>query len=267
MGRKPNNTHRLITIYSEDCLMFCISNKVLNVTQFFFPAIGEYYEGKLCDILKEGKPINVRTVNIKSSYSISRGTSTDSGLLLNMHGQCSQQQSGQSTLQSVLTNKPIFLKAACHAEKKGKNNTDVYVGGNLEMVTLAHDLASSRPKPCVSLKIPHKSCLFATPYRPSQEENVPWPKISSSLRYLPVRAFDSRAKRFSTTLAYRRPSCPSRSPNLVRPHPIDQVSVTAPLTTHVLPPFRGHHIGARKRRNWSTPSSTNHTAAVSQSAD
>ena len=82
--------------------MFFIPNKVLNVTQFCFLAIGEYYEGKLCDILKEGKPINVRTVNIKSSYS-----STDSGLLLNTHGQYSQQQNGQGTLQSVLTNKPI----------------------------------------------------------------------------------------------------------------------------------------------------------------
>ena len=61
------------------------------------------------------------------------------------------------------------------------------------MVTLAHDLASSRPKPCVSLKMPHESSLFAALYRPSYEENIPWPEISFFLRHLPVRAFDSRA--------------------------------------------------------------------------
>ena len=38
------------------------------------------------------------------------------GLLSPTHGQRSQQQSGQSTLQSVLVNKPKFLKATHNAE-------------------------------------------------------------------------------------------------------------------------------------------------------
>ena len=42
------------------------------------------------------------------------------------------------------------------------------------------------------------------------------------LRKLPVRAFDSRAQRFSTPLARRRSSCPPPSPNLVRTHPIER---------------------------------------------
>ena len=38
------------------------------------------------------------------------------GLLSPTHGQRSQQQSGQITLQSVLNNKPKFLKATRHTE-------------------------------------------------------------------------------------------------------------------------------------------------------
>ena len=38
------------------------------------------------------------------------------GLLSPTHGQRSQQQSGQITIQSVLINKPKFLKATLHAE-------------------------------------------------------------------------------------------------------------------------------------------------------
>ena len=47
--------------------------------------------------------------------------------------------------------------------------------------------ASSRPKPCSSLKKPHGCCPFAAPCWPSQEENRPWSEISFSLRNLPVR--------------------------------------------------------------------------------
>ena len=51
---------------------------------------------------------------------------------------------------------------------KENGNIDVYGGGNLELVRLAHELASSLPKPCASLKTPHnlaRSLLLVGPRR------------------------------------------------------------------------------------------------------
>ena len=42
-------------------------------------------------------------------------------------------------------------------------NIDVYGSASLELVGLAHEPASSLPKPCASLKTPHESCPFAAP--------------------------------------------------------------------------------------------------------
>ena len=53
----------------------------------------------------------------------------------------------------------------------------------------AREPASSRPKPCASLKKADESCPFAAPCWPSQVENRPWSEISFSLKNLPVRAF------------------------------------------------------------------------------
>ena len=52
----------------------------------------------------------------------------------------------------------------------------------------AREPASSRLKPCASLKKPHDFCPFAAPCWPPLEENRPWSEISFSLRNLPVRA-------------------------------------------------------------------------------
>ena len=50
---------------------------------------------------------------------------------------------------------------------KENGNIDVYGGASLELVRLAHEPASSSPKPCASLKTPHESCPFAAPCWPS----------------------------------------------------------------------------------------------------
>ena len=105
---------------------------------------------------------------------------------------------------------------------KENGNIDVYGGGSLELVRLAHEPASSLPKPCASLKTPHESCPLAAPCWPSWGKNRPWSEISFSLRHLPVRAFDFRAQSFSTILVYQRSSCSPRSPNLVRTQPKDR---------------------------------------------
>ena len=115
----------------------------------------------------------------------------------------------------------------------------------------AREPASSRPKPCASLKKPHEPCPFAAPCWPSYEVKIPWSCISFSLKNLPVRAFDSRAQGFSTPLARRRSSCPPSSPNLVRTHPIERyraLSDSAPCLSRAATPPEGPQTGARKRR-------------------
>ena len=64
----------------------------------------------------------------------------------------------------------------------------------------AREPASTRPKPCASLKTPQESCLFAAPCWPSKEENRPWSEISFPLRTPPVRAFDSRYRYIQYTI-------------------------------------------------------------------
>ena len=63
-------------------------------------------------------PTNIKTVH-QPSYSILRAVSIDE-LLSPTHGQRSQQQSGQITLQPALINKSKFLKAT-HRTKIRKN--------------------------------------------------------------------------------------------------------------------------------------------------
>ena len=116
----------------------------------------------------------------------------------------------------------------------------------------AREPASSRPKPCASLKKPHESCPFAAPCGPRRKKKWPFSDISFSLRNLPVQACDSRAQGFSPPPARRRSSCPPPSPNLVRTRPIEHyyqaLRDNAPCLSRTATPPEGHQIGARKRR-------------------
>ena len=77
-----------------------------------FLALGGLNEDKLCDILQAMAPTNVKTVLHQTSLlHIESNLYRLEGLLSPTQGQPSQQQSGQITLQSVLINKPKFLKA------------------------------------------------------------------------------------------------------------------------------------------------------------
>ena len=129
--------------------------------------------------------------------------------------------------------------------------------------------ASSRPKPCASLKKPHDFCPLTAPCWPSQKENRPRSEISFSLRYFPVRAFDSRAQGFSPPVVRRRSSCPSTSPNLVRTLPTRKSATR--LSATVFPAFRvpphlpkGTRLELGRGAHLGAPSSINHTAASSQ---
>ena len=91
-------------------MMCCPSNKVIKSDRRSFVALGGLHEDKLYDTLQEIAPTNVETVHRTSLVYIEINLDR-LGLLSPTHGQRSQQQSRQITLQSVLLNKPKFLKA------------------------------------------------------------------------------------------------------------------------------------------------------------
>ena len=75
---------------------------------------------------------------------------------------------GQITLQPVLINQSKFLKAT-HRTKIRK--IEIPWSMVLELVKLAREPASSRPKPCACLKKSHESCPFAAPCGPCRKKN------------------------------------------------------------------------------------------------
>ena len=134
----------------------------------------------------------------------------------------------------------------------------------------AREPASSRPKPCASLRKPHESCPFAAPCGPRRKKNDDrgTSDISFSLRNLPVQACDSRAQGFSPPLARRRSSYPPPSPNLVRTHPIENYQAlrdSTPCLSRAATLPKGTKLGLGRGAHLGTPSSSaNHTAAASQ---
>ena len=135
----------------------------------------------------------------------------------------------------------------------------------------AREPASSRPKPCASLKnasriLPVRHSLLALVGR---KQTVVIDQ-SFSLRNFPVRAFDSRAQGFSFLLARQRSSCPPPSPNLVRAHPMERYQAlrdSAPCLSRATTSRRAPNWSSEEARtSWGTSifgSSTNHAAAAS----
>ena len=95
--------------------MCCPSNKVIKSDTRRFLALGGLHEDKLCDTLQAKAPTNVKTDHHTSLLRIESNLDR-LGLLSPIHDQRSQQQYGQITLNSVLINKPKFLKAVHHTE-------------------------------------------------------------------------------------------------------------------------------------------------------
>ena len=211
-------------------------------------------------------PINIKTVRQTSLLHIESNLDR-LGLLSPTHDQRSQQQTGQIAFQPVLINKSKFLKASTHCTKTRKLK---YRGPWWWGPWAGEAGARASIQPSKALCIPEKPPRILPVRRslwPLKKEIRPWSDISFSLRNLPVQACDSRAQGFSRRLARRRSSCLPPSPNLVRTHPIEHYqalrdsapclsrAATLPKVTE-LELGRGAHLG--------TPSSTNHTAAVSQ---
>ena len=101
----------------------------------------------------------------------------------------------------------------------------VHGGGGLVLVKLARIQASSRSKPCTSLKnapgvLPICCFLFALVRR---KQTVVRDQLSP--QEPPGRAMDSRVQGFSTPPARRRSRYPSLSPTLALTRPLDHVTV------------------------------------------
>ena len=145
------------------------------------------------------------------------------------HGQRSQQQSGPITLQSVLTSKLKFSKAAHHAEMKisviPRSIAAMDAFRWWSWRTSQH--AAVQSPLCIPEK--HSSNLSHSPLLvgPPRKQRNRGPGINSPLRNLPVRAFDSRTQGFGTLLAHRRSSCSPPSPNPVLTYPIERATVRA----------------------------------------
>ena len=92
------------------------TNKVIKSDTKCFLALGGLHEDKVCDIVQVMAPTNnVEMVHQTSLFHLESNPDR-LGLLSPTHGQRSQKQSGQITLQSVLINKSKFLKATHHPE-------------------------------------------------------------------------------------------------------------------------------------------------------
>ena len=130
----------------------------------------------------------------------------------------------------------------------------------------ARDSASSRSKPCASLKNPHESCPFAAPYGLVGRKMTVF-RYQVYLRNLPVRAFDSRAQGSSPPMARRRSSCPPPSANLVRTHPIENYQAlrgSSPCLSRAATLPKGTKLELGRGAHLGTPSSANHIATASQ---
>ena len=145
------------------------------------------------------RPISKRF--IKPPYSISRATSFDS--------ECCRLPTT-----NVLSKKPEKLwknyaptsfdqqvqDSQGHTLYRNKKNwnTEVHAGGGgLELAKPAREPASSRPKPCASLKKTHESCPFAAPCGPRRKKNDDRGQTS---------AFPSETSRFKPVILAHRGS-------------------------------------------------------------
>ena len=116
-------------------------------------------------------PTNIKTVHQTSLLHIESNLDR-LGMLSPTHDPAFPAKTRKNALQPVLINKSKFLKAThCTEIRKIEIPGSMVGGGGLELVKPAREPASSRPKPCASLKKPHKSCPFAAPCGPRRKKN------------------------------------------------------------------------------------------------
>ena len=93
--------------------MCCSTKRVARSDTNRLLALGGLHKNKFWDTLQAMAATNVETVHQTFLFHIESNLDR-LRLLSPTHGQRSQQQSGQITLQSFVINKPMFLKATHH---------------------------------------------------------------------------------------------------------------------------------------------------------
>ena len=160
-----------------------------------------------------------------------------------------------NTFQPALINQSKFLKAT-HRTKIGKIETPrSMVVEALSWWKPAREPASSRPKPCASLKKPHKSCPFAVPCGPRREKNgrgqsSAFPSETSGSRFRFSRT-GVQPSPGSSTIDLPPAFAESGAYLPDRELPGSPRQCSLPLACRHPP--EGHQIGARERR---TPENT-----------
>ena len=130
----------------------------------------------------------------------------------------------------------------------------------------AREPASSRPKPCASLKRPHESCrsplhvaLVGRKMTAVRDQLFPQKPPGSRFQFSRTGVQPSPG---SSTIELPSAFAESNAYPPDRELPGSPRQCSLPLACRHPP--EGHQIGARKRRTPETPSSANHTAAASQ---
>ena len=139
----------VLLILVECCHDFRIGvTSPIHHINFNIIALVGLHQDKLCETLQATayQPVSKRF--IKPPCSISRATPIDWDFCrLPTAGALSN----KADLKSVLFNKPKFLKTRTSCRNKENCSTEVHGSEDLELVKLAREPASSRPKPYISL--------------------------------------------------------------------------------------------------------------------
>ena len=218
-------------------------------------------------------PTNIKTVHQTSFLHIHREQPRSTRNVVAYPRPAFSAKNRKITLQPVLINKSKILKAThCTEIRKVKyrgpwNGKKTHGGGGLELVKPAREPASSRPKPCASLKKPHESCPFVAPCGPRRKKNDDRGQTS---------AFPSETSRFKPVILAHRGSalpCPGSStielPSAFAEsgaYPPDRelpaLRDSAPCLSRAATLPKGTKLGLGTGAHLGTPSSSaNHTAA------
>ena len=93
------------------------------------------------------------------------------GMLSPTHDQRSQEKTEKLRSNQFWSTSPSFSRPHIVQKYEKLEYTEVHGGGGLELVKPAREPASSRVKPCTSLKKPHESYPFAAPCGPRRKKN------------------------------------------------------------------------------------------------
>ena len=141
--------------YREDCLVCCSSNeKVIKSNTKRFLALEAYHEDTLCDTLQAMAPTKVKTIHQTSLLHIETNFDFRSTRIVVAYPRPAFSATKRTNHAPISFDQQAQVSQGHTSsfKNKGNWNSEVHGGGGLELVIPAREPASSRPKPCASLK-------------------------------------------------------------------------------------------------------------------